>query len=141
MNNLRDLIAKWSAYYGVDENATWAIVANEVGYKGACQASGAYPIGDRGTSFGPMQIHTGDGAIGAWEKLNGSIAREGSYTYLAEVGCSLAIQIGVWTLAQCIAAMGGENAAAFARYNGSGPLARAYGERAYAHFLELSYRG
>lgn len=126
------LVALWAARYQVDPLAVNAIIGNEVG-QAAALTSGNYPIGDNGQSFGPMQVYR-SGAIAQWESANGSVAdANGSYTYLAAVGNSLAVQIGVWYLSQCLAS-GGYTPAGFAQYNGTGQAAADYGDTAYAHY-------
>jgi len=152
------LIALYASRYAVDPKAVQAVIAREqLGRYGspsevasalAPPDSGAWAIGDTGTSFGPMQVHKGGlsdaspnpGAIDDWESANGSIAdSSGSYDYLAQVGNPTAMEVGVWNLRRCVDAAGDNLALAFTKHNAG--LGHAdvsdYGLEAYQIYIEL----
>ena len=139
------LIAEWSGRYGVDPKAVQAVIHQEQGSVSP-PSGGTWPIGDSGTSFGPMQVHKGmgaspnPGAIDDWEQTAGSIAdANGSYNYLAAVDNQLAMHIGVWNLNRCINSAGGISALAFTKHNAGlgASTPNDYGTAAFDYYVGL----
>jgi hypothetical protein len=140
---LAGYIAEWATAYSVDPIAVNAIIhtpgTGEWG--GGFESDGTYPVGDGGTSFGPMQVHEG-GAIDQYEQDMGVTVDTSQLSNPTGPGASQAVQIGVHYLALCIADANGINPTAFSNYNAgvgnySFPNASDYGNNAYAYYQSI----
>jgi hypothetical protein len=140
-------IAEWSTAYQVDPLAVNAIIRtpNTGEWDGSFDANGDYPVGDGGTSFGPMQVHTdpaGGGAIEQFEQDHSVTVDTSILSDPTGSGASLAVQIGTYYLSLCIKNANGINPTSFSNYNAgvghySFPDASDYGNNAYAYYQQI----
>ena len=132
-------VGEWSIAYGVDPLAVSAIIHAETGGNPA----NFYVADDAGApSYGPMQVHSGQGAIAQFEQDQNVMIDESQLGNTTGPGLSQAVQIGVYYLSLCIKNASGINPTAFANYNAgvghySFPDSDDYGDTAYAYYQSI----
>lgn len=116
-----------------------AIVNNETNRRVPLTAQVGDQAARTGPSVGPMQVSRGTAQeLGLWQPQDELLDRD---TY-AELAADLdwCYRAGVAVFARKLQLAGGDVAEALRRYNGSGPMAEAYRDRALA-FIQRTFEG